>query len=66
MAMATTAALSLKELRSIIELSSASRATHRRQRGRNYRRRNSTLEAITCIDDAARLARDEFIAQRRE
>jgi hypothetical protein len=47
--MTTTAALSLKELKSIIELSWAGRARTGSNASRHYRRRSATLEAITCI-----------------
>ncbi|MCP3441591.1 MULTISPECIES: hypothetical protein [unclassified Bradyrhizobium] len=47
--MTMTATLSLKELKSIIELSSAGRSRTGSNAGRHYRRRNTTLEAITCI-----------------
>jgi hypothetical protein len=63
--MTTTAALSLKALKSIIQLSSAGRARTGSNASRHYRRRSATLEAITCIAAAGRL-RHVSVAQRRK
>jgi hypothetical protein len=61
--MTTTAALSLKELKSIIELSWAGRARTGSNASRHYRRRSATLEAITCIAVAGR-SHHVSVAQR--
>jgi hypothetical protein len=63
--MATMATLNLKELNSIIELSSGGRARAGDNAGRHYRRRGATLEAITCIAVAGR-SRHDSVAQRRK
>jgi hypothetical protein len=47
--MTTTAALILKELKSIIELSSGGRPRAGDNDSRHYQRRGSPLEAITCV-----------------
>ncbi|MCK1275081.1 hypothetical protein IVB46_07530 [Bradyrhizobium sp. 61] len=59
------ATLNLKELNSIIELSSGGRARAGDNAGRHYRRRGATLEAITCVAVAGR-SRHDSVAQRRK
>ncbi|MET4261238.1 hypothetical protein ABIC09_006205 [Bradyrhizobium sp. S3.12.5] len=63
--MTTTAALSLKELKSIIELSSAGRIHAGSDANRHYRRRDAAVEAITCIASIERWRHDS-VARRRK
>jgi hypothetical protein len=61
----TTAVLSLKELKSIIELSLAGRARTGNNASRHYRRRGASLEAIICIA-VARHSRHDSVARWRK